>query len=84
MFASAGLAEVDVGLFKHPCLVRGTVHTPYGAFTIVRGLADLPDDVGEALGWPRLSEEHEVPANSASSTNIGTVGTDHLNPNAIR
>jgi hypothetical protein len=74
-----------VGLFRHPCLVRGTVHTPYGAFTIVRGLADLPDDVGEALGWPRLSEEHGVPANNSASTpTIGGVGTAHLNPNAIR
>jgi hypothetical protein len=78
------LAEVDVGLFKHPCLVRGTVHTPYGAFTIVRGLADLPDDIGEALGWPRVTEEHVVPTASATTPTIGGVGTDHLNPNAIR
>ena len=50
-----------MALFKHPCLVRGTVHTPFGAFTLNRGLVDLPDDVGEALGWPRLNEEHAGP-----------------------
>ena len=42
-----------MGLFKHPCLVRGIVHTPYGAFSLVRGLVEMPDEIGEALGWPR-------------------------------
>ena len=50
-----------MAIFKHPCLVRGTVHTPFGEFTQNRGLVDLPDDVGEALGWPRLDDEHAAP-----------------------
>jgi hypothetical protein len=38
-------------LFRHPYLVRGVVHTSLGAFELDRGLADLPDLVGESLGW---------------------------------
>jgi hypothetical protein len=40
-----------MALFRHPHLVRGTVHTPHGAFTVVRGTVDMPDEVGESLGW---------------------------------
>ena len=43
-----------MALFRHPHLVRGTVHTPHGAFTVVRGQVEMPDDIGEALGWPRF------------------------------
>ena len=39
-----------MGLFRHPHLVRGIVHTSEGAFQIERGIADLPDDVGAGLG----------------------------------
>jgi hypothetical protein len=46
-----------MGLFRHPHLVRGIVHTSEGAFHIERGIADLPDDVGAALGWTRLEDE---------------------------
>lgn len=46
-----------MALFRHPCLVRGIVHTPYGAFTVVRGFVELPDEIGVALGWPRYGEE---------------------------
>jgi hypothetical protein len=46
-----------MGLFRHPHLVRGIVHTSEGAFHIERGIADIPDEVGEALGWTRLDEE---------------------------
>ena len=60
-----------MGLFRHPCLVHGTVHTPFGAFTIVRGVVDLPDEVGEALGWRFLSEEHPT---STLKTATGTDG----------
>ena len=41
-------------LFRHPHLLRGIVHTCYGAFSINRGLADLPEDIGDALGWLRV------------------------------
>jgi hypothetical protein len=42
-----------MAIFRHPHLVRGIVHTPHGAFAIVRGLVDLPDEIGEALRWAR-------------------------------
>jgi hypothetical protein len=40
-----------MGLYRHPHLVRGTVHTPKGAFVILRGIVDVPDDIGEHYGW---------------------------------
>jgi len=43
-----------MAIFRHPHLTRGIVHTPHGAFAINRGIADLPDEIGEALGWPRI------------------------------
>ena len=46
-----------MGLFRHPCLVRGIVHTPYGAFSLVRGLVEMPDEIGEMLGWPRSDDD---------------------------
>ena len=36
------------------------MHTPHGAFTVVRGLVDLSDEVGDDLGWTRA--EIEQPA----------------------
>ena len=51
-----------MALFKHPCLVHGTVHTPFGAFTIVRGLVDMPNEIGEAMRWLQLNEEHVTSA----------------------
>ena len=46
-----------MGLFRHPHLVRGIVHTSEGAFQIERGIADIPDEIGAALGWTRVDEE---------------------------
>ena len=49
-------------LFRHPHLVRGIVHTPLGAFELDRGLADVPNIVGESLGWkwvPGSDEGHQ-------------------------
>lgn len=51
-----------MGLFRHPHLTRGVVHTSEGAFRIERGVADVPDDIGEALGWNRIEEESEPAA----------------------
>jgi hypothetical protein len=56
-----------MGLFRHPHLVRGIVHTSEGAFQIERGIADLPDEVGAALGWIRLDEDAVVPAGPPAS-----------------
>lgn len=43
-----------MGLFQHPHLIRGIVHTSKGSFAINRGLVDVPDEVGESYGWLRL------------------------------
>jgi hypothetical protein len=40
-----------MGLYRHPHLVRGVMHTPEGAFRINRGIVELPDELGESLGW---------------------------------
>jgi hypothetical protein len=51
-----------MSLFQHPHLTRGIVHTPMGAFTVNRGIVDLPEELGEALGWERVSFESEMNA----------------------
>lgn len=59
--------SLTMGLFRHPWLVRGIVHTPHGAFTLVRGLVEMPDEIGETLGWPRSGgEEATSPPHSSS------------------
>lgn len=58
-----------MAVFRHPHLIRGIVHTPHGAFKIDRGLANLPDDIGEALGWPRLDDEHTQPVSVGRNGN---------------
>jgi hypothetical protein len=50
-----------MSLFRHPHLVRGIVHTAEGAFVIHRGTVDLPDDVGDSLGWVRLDDDGQSP-----------------------
>jgi hypothetical protein len=45
-----------MAIFRHPHLIRGIVHTPYGAFAISRGYADIPEEIGEALGWARTDD----------------------------
>jgi hypothetical protein len=46
-----------MGLYRHPHLVRGIVHTSQGAFLIERGVAEVPDEIGASLGWIRMDEE---------------------------
>ncbi len=48
-----------MGLFRHPHLVRGVVHTSKGSFAINRGLVSVPDEVGESHGWLRLEPEDQ-------------------------
>jgi hypothetical protein len=50
-----------MSLFRHPHLVRGIVHTAEGAFVIHRGIADVPEDVGDSLGWLRLDDDRQSP-----------------------
>lgn len=57
-----------MALFRHPHLVRGVVHTHHGAFAVVRGLVELPEEIGESLGWRRFedptSQTHPTPQTS--------------------
>jgi hypothetical protein len=46
-----------MGLYQHPHLIRGVVHTPIGAFTVKRGIVELPDDMGESLGWEPVTPD---------------------------
>jgi hypothetical protein len=48
-----------MGLFRHPHLVRGIVHTSQGSFAISRGLVSAPDEVGESHGWARQESEDQ-------------------------
>ena len=50
-----------MSLFRHPHLVRGIVHTAEGAFVIHRGIVELPEDVGDSLGWLRLDDDRQSP-----------------------
>ena len=59
-----------MGLFRHPHLVRGVVHTSEGAFFIHRGIAELPDDIGESLGWQRVDEETEERAGAVREAGL--------------
>jgi hypothetical protein len=59
-------------LFHHPCLVRGVVYTPSGAFVVSRGIVDVPEDVGQSFGWVPVGAHPEAIASSpltASSAN---------------
>jgi hypothetical protein len=47
-------------LYRHPHLVRGIVHTRMGAFELNRGLAEVPESIGEALGWQRCPEHADA------------------------
>jgi hypothetical protein len=51
-----------MSVFQHPHLVRGIVQTPKGAFAISRGLVEVSDDIGEALGWRPVDRDDERPA----------------------
>jgi hypothetical protein len=58
-----------MGLFRHPHLVRGVVHTSKGSFAISRGLVNVPDEVGESYGWLRLEpqDQRDGPRPNAAS-----------------
>ena len=66
--SSAPLPRANMAIFRHPHLVRGIVHTSHGAFVIVRGLVDLPDEIGEALRWARAEEASSSAAVVAGET----------------
>ena len=54
-----------MALYQHPHLTRGVVHTPMGAFMVNRGIVELPDEIGESLGWtPVPDSEWSTPADA--------------------
>jgi hypothetical protein len=57
-----------MGVFRHPHLVRGTVHTPQGKFFISRGVVEVPDDVGECNGWVRLDPDADTRSGPSRSS----------------
>ena len=56
-----------MGLFQHPHLTRGIVRTEKGAFEISRGLVEVPDELGESLGWRSANPENATPENASRS-----------------
>lgn len=52
--------------YRHPHLVRGTVHTSKGAFAISRGVVELPDHIGAMFGWLPLDQEQRAVASPAA------------------
>lgn len=73
-----------MGLFRHPHLVRGVVHTPHGAFRIERGVVDLPDSLGESLGWQPLDEDKEEPRVPSAPPEFKARDTQQQQPSTTR
>jgi hypothetical protein len=57
-----------MGMFQHPHLTRGIVKTAKGAFVISRGLVEVPDELGESLGWQPADSESDTPTNASRSS----------------
>ena len=52
--------------FRHPFLSQGIVRLASGAFAVSRGLVELPDELGESLGWRRVEAGDFVPRSPES------------------
>lgn len=57
--------------FRHPSLDRGIVHTPHGAFRVNRRIVDVPEEIGESLGWEPV--EHTPQRESAGQQLLAQV-----------
>lgn len=75
-----------MALYRHPHLTRGVVHTPMGAFTVNRGLVDLPDSMGESLGWEPVTSETtwSAPAEPRRDWRSAALATPTAHPPASR
>ena len=60
-----------MSVFQHPHLTRGIVKTAKGAFVISRGLVEMPDEIGEALGWRSIDEESDRSADAGPARRMG-------------
>ena|SRR5712691_5235139 len=56
-----------MSVFQHPHLTRGVVKTAKGAFIISRGLVDMPDEIGESLGWRPVDPDNDTPVDVSRS-----------------
>ena len=56
-----------MGMFQHPHLIRGIARTPKGAFVVSRGLVEVPDEVGESLGWRPADSADDTPPTTTRS-----------------
>jgi hypothetical protein len=59
-----------VGLFRHPHLTRGVVHTSKGSFAIDRGIVDVSDDLGESYGWLRVTPGDQASGSERIATDV--------------
>jgi hypothetical protein len=57
-------------MFQHPHLIRGIVRTPQGAFVVSRGLVEVPDELGESLGWRPVESAEDTPKPESRSLPI--------------
>jgi hypothetical protein len=64
-----------VGLFRHPHLTRGVVHTSKGSFAILRGIVDVSDDLGESYGWLRVTSDDQAAGSARIATNASGART---------
>jgi hypothetical protein len=69
-----------MAVFQHPHLTRGVVMTPKGAFVIIRGFVNAPDEIGDSLGWRRVDDE-EAPV--ASQAQLASARSSAMRPDAM-
>ena len=55
-----------MSVFQHPHLTRGIVKTAKGSFIVKRGLVDVPDEIGEELGWQPVDTDSGYPRELAA------------------
>lgn len=67
-----------MALFRHPHLIRGIVHTSKGSFAVSRGLVEVPDEVGESLGWVRLELEDKRDGPAPTAGDLARSGATSL------
>jgi hypothetical protein len=65
-----------MGLFQHPHLTRGIVKTARGAFVVSRGVVDVPDELGESLGWQPAEAAGDPPTTVSRSSLPARGGSD--------
>jgi hypothetical protein len=73
-----------MGVFQHPHLTRGIVKTAKGAFEISRGLVEMPDEIGESLGWRPVGIDDQTPAEPSRARSQDATHPDGHRRDAIR